>query len=91
VTYARVAKRKPAAKISKKAINKIVRNINKERPDEPAEFSVLHIEFKNSKQISQLVKAKQYEALGQIMKKNTSCLRNQKRGHQTLKNRKQHP
>lgn len=69
VTYARVAKRKSLAPISKKAINRIVKNINKERPDQPAEFSVLHIEFKNSKQIARLVKAKQFEVLSQIMKK----------------------
>jgi transcription elongation factor Elf1 len=69
VTYARVAKRKSLATISKKAINRIARNINKERPDQPAEFSVLHIEFKNSKQIARLVKAKQFEVLSQIMKK----------------------
>jgi hypothetical protein len=65
VTYASKASKKP----TKQTIKKIVKNINKERPEHPAEFCVLHIEFNNSKQISRLVKAKHYEALNMVMKK----------------------
>ena len=71
ISYAKATNNKTTINIKPNAneIDTIVKRLNTHPPEQPTEFAVLHIEFNNNKDIAMLVKARNFEKINIILKK----------------------